>query len=385
MTTSAKGAYISSLYATATVAFALAPLLVTAVTFTFASEYLVLAAIILVPCHIDALDSAGQECPTLMGLPMGLGGGFKWSKDDDEREKEHKEKEGHRPKSTKDKDKDLEKDERRQSSEHDRTLDTPLPAITSTPTPSVKEKEKEKEQHALGWSAILEDHFSRGIGSVDMKPALSPPEIISSTSKQVSSSGSTSSPSPGRLQPPPCPTRPHSNSNDMILKPSQGGPHVPRLGPYELITKERMMGLYLAVYVHRDSEELVHGHSKSAVTAGLIGGRLGNKGGVGISLKFNDTSFLFINAHLAGNFQSSKPVGFGTDFAGLAHEGRKAHRLANMAKIKVGFFFLFVIPTDEVAQAELTVDPFLQPDDPRTVAEGALCTMCAVRLSNALP
>jgi hypothetical protein len=84
----------------------------------------------------------------------------------------------------------------------------------------------------------------------------------------------------------------------------QGGPHAPRLGPYELVTKERMMGLYLAVYVHRDSGELVHGHSKSAVTAGLIGGRLGNKGGVGISLNFNGTSFLFINAHLAGNVQS---------------------------------------------------------------------------------
>jgi hypothetical protein len=227
------------------------------------------------------LYSAGQECPTLMGLPMGLGGGFKWSKDDDEKEKEHKE--GHRP-SSKEKDKDPEKDERRHSSEHNRTLDAPLPA---TPTPSVKEKEKER--HAVGWSAILEDYFSRGTGSINANSALS---IPAATSKQASSS-STSSLSPEHLLPP-----------TSVWKLPPGGPDIHRLGPYELITKERMMGLYLAVYVHRDSRDLVNGHSKSAVTAGLIGGRLGNKGGVGVSLNFNGTSFLFINAHLAGNVWS---------------------------------------------------------------------------------
>jgi hypothetical protein len=40
--------------------------------------------------------------------------------------------------------------------------------------------------------------------------------------------------------------------------------------------------------------------SKSVVAAGLIGGRVGNKGGVGISLKLAGTTFLFLNAHLAG-------------------------------------------------------------------------------------
>jgi hypothetical protein len=43
------------------------------------------------------------------------------------------------------------------------------------------------------------------------------------------------------------------------------------------------------------------GTSKSAVTAGLIGGRVGNKGAVGISLKIANTTMLFVNAHLAGN------------------------------------------------------------------------------------
>lgn len=43
--------------------------------------------------------------------------------------------------------------------------------------------------------------------------------------------------------------------------------------------------------------------SKSAVTAGLIGGRVGNKGGVGISLNIDGTTLLFLNAHLAGLFK----------------------------------------------------------------------------------
>ena len=77
------------------------------------------------------------------------------------------------------------------------------------------------------------------------------------------------------------------------------------------------MGLYLAVFVHREARPFVRGKaqprsmlpfpdsvhlgtSKSAVTAGLIGGRVGNKGGVGVSVNLDGTTLLFINAHLAG-------------------------------------------------------------------------------------
>lgn len=45
---------------------------------------------------------------------------------------------------------------------------------------------------------------------------------------------------------------------------------------------------------------LCTGASKDAVTTGLIGGRVGNKGGVGISVNVAGTTLLFINAHLAG-------------------------------------------------------------------------------------
>ncbi|KAI9066127.1 DNase I-like protein [Trametes sanguinea] len=110
---------------------------------------------------------------------------------------------------------------------------------------------------------------------------------------------------------------------------------VQKVGPYELLTKERMMGLYLAVFIHREAKALVRGMSKSAVTTGLIGGRVGNKGGVGVSVNLAGTTLLFINAHLA------------------AHEGKVHHRLADLAKIK----------------AELSVDDFLTPEDPRFMAE----------------
>ncbi|KZT73474.1 DNase I-like protein [Daedalea quercina L-15889] len=96
----------------------------------------------------------------------------------------------------------------------------------------------------------------------------------------------------------------------------------------------RMCGR-LAVYVNVNIKHLVRGASKDAVTTGLIGGRVGNKGGVGISANIAGTTLLFINAHLA------------------AHEGKVQHRVADFAKIK----------------AELDVDDFLSSDDPRIMSE----------------
>ncbi|SPO22456.1 uncharacterized protein UTRI_01134 [Ustilago trichophora] len=107
------------------------------------------------------------------------------------------------------------------------------------------------------------------------------------------------------------------------------------LGPYELVIKERMMGCYMAVYVWRGCKDRVRGASRSHVKSGLLAGRVGNKGGVGISLKLGTTRLLFVNAHLA------------------AHEDKVALRLANVAKIK----------------AALKVDSFLPKDDPRSRLE----------------
>ncbi|KAJ7158921.1 inositol polyphosphate phosphatase [Mycena filopes] len=215
---------------------------------------------------------AGQECPSMLGIPMGLGAGFKLI----DRER----------------DRDADRGEREKAKERDKNYDRPRSKL-------VKDDLKDSPSHdGTGWTAMIEDWLCHG-------------------ARQATS---------------PTPTP----SDIGVPKPlSARGPPKERKGPYQLLIKERMMGLYLAIYIHRELRPLVRGTSRSAVTAGLIGGRVGNKGGVGISVDLDGTTLLFINAHLA------------------AHEGKVNHRLANFAKIK----------------AELTVDDFLTPDDPRVMSE----------------
>ncbi|KAJ7219954.1 inositol polyphosphate phosphatase [Mycena pura] len=159
-----------------------------------------------------------------------------------------------------------------------------------------RHKEEAKDPHdGVGWTAMIEDWLCHGVRYTSPTPSeisLPKPLAARSTAKE-------------------------------------------RKGPYQLLIKERMMGLYLAIYIHRELRPLVKGTSRSVVAAGLIGGRVGNKGGVGISMNLDGTTILFINAHLA------------------AHGEKVNHRLANFAKIK----------------AELTVDDFLSADDPRVMAE----------------
>jgi hypothetical protein len=71
---------------------------------------------------------------------------------------------------------------------------------------------------------------------------------------------------------------------------------------------------------------------KDFVTTGLAGGRVGNKGGIGISVNIADHRFLFVNTHLA------------------AHTARVESRLANIAKIK----------------SDLRLNTFLPQEDPRS-------------------
>jgi hypothetical protein len=104
---------------------------------------------------------------------------------------------------------------------------------------------------------------------------------------------------------------------------------------YLHLAKERLMGMYLSVYVYKGCEKLVQGVDKDFVTAGLAGGRLGNKGGIGISVKLANHRFLFINSHLA------------------AHTTRVDARIANIEKIK----------------SELRLDCFLPKEDPRSELE----------------
>ncbi|KAH9974841.1 hypothetical protein BJV74DRAFT_863318 [Russula compacta] len=229
---------------------------------------------------------AGQECPSLSGIPLGLGAGFKLGGGDKEREKDKE----------RDKDKDGDRDNDEQESAE---------PLVEKRGPKSEQHDDEHVPHTSGWTSILEDFFVHGL------PVVGPGARTKDKGSNLEL---------GR-----------SHSVGDIRRRSKSGTR----GPYEMLVKERMMGIYLAIFVHRDAKHLVRGMSKSAVTAGLIGGRVGNKGAVGVSLKIANTTMLFVNAHLT------------------AHEGKVPHRLANLAKIK----------------NELAVDDFLKADDPRMVAE----------------
>lgn len=240
------------------------------------------------PYHLVVI--AGQECPSSSGIPMGLGAGIKIGaadKDKDKDDKEHKDYQDKHTHTPSQKRKDRDKDE-----------------VTRSWKSSDDLSDQVVTYNQSGWTSLL-DHWL--CHRTQVNPQVNGDPI----SKDITSS----------------PKR-QSLHRRVTVKESHKGPYVP-------LIKERMMGLYLSVYVHRDLRHLVQGTSKSAVTAGLIGGRVGNKGGVGISLKIDGSTFLFLNAHLA------------------AHEGKVQHRLANLSKIK----------------SEIAVDDFLPSSDPRAMAE----------------
>ncbi|TRM64965.1 hypothetical protein BD626DRAFT_400217 [Schizophyllum amplum] len=234
------------------------------------------------PYHVVVV--AGQECPSASKMPMALGAGFRFNTDRD-----------------------------KESSLRVTRSDTDS-HISSHSRKSQKHLSPEEDTSggASGWTSMIDDWLCTG------HPP-SPSLHKSPSSSSIKGSNSQRPLLRRRRSSEPMPAKTHSQCR----------------GPYVLLSKERLMGIYLAVYVHRDLRPFIRGSSKSAVAAGLIGGRVGNKGGVGISVNVDGTSLLFLNAHLA------------------AHEGKMHHRLANLAKIK----------------SELAVDDFLKPDDPRVMSE----------------
>jgi hypothetical protein len=105
------------------------------------------------------------------------------------------------------------------------------------------------------------------------------------------------------------------NESPSLGTPTQADPKRAS-GPYHFLVKERLLGLYLAVFVHKDALDWVEGYDHDFVPTGLMGGRMGNKGGIGISLKMAGHRFLFVCAHLA------------------AHASRMEARISNVDKIK---------------------------------------------------
>ncbi|KAF9280306.1 inositol polyphosphate 5-phosphatase [Mortierella alpina] len=69
---------------------------------------------------------------------------------------------------------------------------------------------------------------------------------------------------------------------------------------YVLIKTETMAALHIAVFIWKPIEDLVSAVDSSTVATG-IGGIVGNKGAVAISVYLGSTSFLFVNAHLTAH------------------------------------------------------------------------------------
>ena|SRR6267154_1316641 len=156
--------------------------------------------------------SAGQECPSLSGIPLGLGAGFKLGSGDKEKEKDRER--------DKDKDKDPDNVE----------LEPPEPLIENR-GPKVEQRDEEPVPHTSGWTSILEDFFVHGM-------------TVVGPSARAKDKGSQSE--LGRSY----------SANDIRRRPKTG-----TRGPYEMLVKERLMGIYLAIFVHRDAKHLVRGAS----------------------------------------------------------------------------------------------------------------------------
>jgi hypothetical protein len=148
--------------------------------------------------------SAGQECPSLSGIPLGLGAGFKLGSGDKEKEKD------------KERDKDKDKDP-------DNVEQEPPEPLVEKRGPKVEQRDEEPVPHTSGWTSILEDFLVHGIA------------VVKGSQSELGRSYS---------------------ANDIRRRPKTA-----TRGPYELLVKERLMGIYLAVFVHRDAKHLVRGAS----------------------------------------------------------------------------------------------------------------------------
>jgi hypothetical protein len=158
--------------------------------------------------------SAGQECPSLSGIPHGLGAGFRLGSGEKEKEK--------------DKERDKDKDRDHDNVEHE----SPEPLIEKR-GPKSEQRDEEPVPHTTGWTSVLEDFFVHGM-------------TVVGPSARAKDKGSQSD--LGRSY----------STGDIRRRPKTG-----TKGPYELLVKERLMGIYLAIFVHRDAKHLVRGASFS--------------------------------------------------------------------------------------------------------------------------
>jgi len=162
---------------------------------------------------------------------------MKWDKEREEEEKKN--------------DKDDSKKKKEKMKDKDKEVSPLHPDPSPISTPGARTPSKHHLHHTAGWSGILEDYLARGISSI--------PGVKLDTVSPASSFPVLSLRSPDHGGSPASATTQGTVNNDTRWNWPPGGGEVPKTGPYELLTKERLMGIYLALYIHRDIKPLVEG------------------------------------------------------------------------------------------------------------------------------
>lgn len=217
------------------------------------------------PYHIVVVG--GQECPTLSGIPMGLAANFR-HRDSNTREFEKSKVKG---KGIEHIAEPMPPDPRHEHPHHHHPKHRSADGAVVLPTTS-------------SWSAVLEDWFSNGLGSLTgIKPVITsaPVGVMPLKIGGVPFESSPSNHQPNVISV-------NWEATDSVETPCQHNTCPKRdpshNGPYQLLVKERLMGIYIAVFVHRDIYSLVKGTSvqqfKINVLIDYIGVSTGTVSGV---------------------------------------------------------------------------------------------------------
>lgn len=200
-----------------------------------------------VDCHpYHVVVVAGQECPTVSGIPMGLAAAFK------HKEEKHKDEEKKQGKSQ---GKDTNDTEEPQNREPQAASSLSNDAASGSAA----------HAHASGWSWILEEWFCHGLGEASSSSGTK--SAYELYKKQAINTASSDEVDAQQNDPVESHLEALENTQDQRKPKSKGQKEagVNRIGPYELLAKERLMGIYIAVFIYRDLKPLVRSEYEKSV------------------------------------------------------------------------------------------------------------------------